>query len=399
MTERRPHRRRSKWIAAVKLVVVVLMMVLVVRVVPWRDELRHRSDGGERQFRGLIEGEWTSERIRFRFDEPQPGSALPRDWGADRGAIRSLELSRSETTSWQPGIRRVFHDVESRGLAIALLLATLGLVVTALRWWRLLGVAGCPSTFFLALRLTFIGFFFNIVVPGLTGGDVVKAVMAARTYPERRAAAAISVLVDRLVGMLVLVVMGTVALALQDESFPYPRTPIYLALIAAMFVIPAYLSTTVRRRVGFGKVMDRLARFSLLRQVDDAIALYSRAPREMLFALAASTVNQCCILAALIVLGRSFGDASLTLIDYVVVCAVGSLASAVPLTPGGVGLTEILYGQMSEALGGSWTIGFAVAITWRLCMLVIGLVGGLLYLTPGGRMSTIERAEFETSKS
>ena len=62
------------------------------------------------------------------------------------------------------------------------------------------------------LFCTAIGLFFNIVVPGLTGGDLVKAVLAARDHPERKAAAMISVLVDRLIGVLVLVLLGAVAI-------------------------------------------------------------------------------------------------------------------------------------------------------------------------------------------
>ena len=47
-----------------------------------------------------------------------------------------------------------------------------------LRYLRAIGVR---LSFWNAHRLTFIGFFFNNVVPGATGGDVVKAVYVART--------------------------------------------------------------------------------------------------------------------------------------------------------------------------------------------------------------------------
>ena len=387
-----PPKARKPWLAALKLAFAIAIVALVVRVVPWQDELRYKSATEKRVFHGVIEGEWKAERVRFRLADDAVGAALPGEWTeVEPGAV--VEVARSATTTWQPGMPRVFHDVESSGLAIALGLATLGVLATAARWWRLLGAAGCPSSLYDATRLSFIGFFFNIVVPGLTGGDLVKAVMIARSHPERRAAAAMSVLVDRLIGVLVLASMGAFAIVLQDDTFPFPRAPIYLGLAAAALAIPAYLSTAVRRAIGFDRLVERLPGSKLIRKLDEAITVYSRAPREFLLALVFSIVNQCCVMAALVVLGHSFGDTTLRVIDYVVVGAVGNLASAVPLTPGGVGVTEMLYGQMTAALGGTFSVGFAVSIAWRLCMIGIGLAGGLFVLAPGGRMSEAERAE------
>ncbi|MCC7013782.1 MAG: flippase-like domain-containing protein [Planctomycetes bacterium] len=389
---------RPRWIALVKLLVGLAVCWLVVRVVPWRDQLRATHEGRSQTFVGTIQGEWRAERVRFVFDQPPDRALWPAEWTAVDGEPATVELARAPSTSWQPGMPRVFRDVDSRGLAIALGLAAFGVVATALRWWRLLLAAGCPSRFFPALRLSFIGFFFNIVVPGLTGGDLVKAVMIARSHPERRAAAAMSVLVDRLIGVLVLASMGAIAFLLQDDDFPYPRTPIYVGLVGAAVGIPAYLSTAVRRAIGFEKLVDRLPGSRLIRTLDQAITVYSRSPREFLFALVFSIVNQSCVMAALIVLGRSFGDTTLRMIDYVVVGAVGNLASAVPLTPGGVGVTEMLFGEMTAALGGTFSIGFAVSIAWRLCMITIGLCGGLFLLTPGGKLSAAERAELAGPK-
>ncbi len=59
------------------------------------------------------------------------------------------------------------------------------------------------------LRLTFLGLFFNLVLPGITGGDLPKALMVVREHPERRAHALASVVIDRLLGLWVLLVLGT----------------------------------------------------------------------------------------------------------------------------------------------------------------------------------------------
>ena len=51
------------------------------------------------------------------------------------------------------------------------------------RWYYLLRAVGVPATYWESVRLSYIGFFFNSAVPGLTGGDLVKAFYIARQSP------------------------------------------------------------------------------------------------------------------------------------------------------------------------------------------------------------------------
>ena len=55
----------------------------------------------------------------------------------------------------------------------------------------------------------------NVELPGSTGGDVVKAWYAARQAPSRRTAAVMSVIVDRIVGLLALIMLGGVMASIQ----------------------------------------------------------------------------------------------------------------------------------------------------------------------------------------
>jgi uncharacterized protein (TIRG00374 family) len=397
MSATAPPARGSAWKGALKFLVAAAVLVLVVRMVPWRDELSYSVDGRTTVATGEIDGDWKAAQIRFQLDPPEQLDALPAELrersSADQPGV--LQLTRSESLSWRPGMPRAFRDVDPTGLSIALLLATVGIFGTSLRWWRLLRASGCPMRLWPTVRLTYIGFFFNIVVPGLTGGDVVKAVMVARWHPERRAAAAMSVLVDRLLGVLVLVAIGAVAVLVLGERFPYPRAPILVGLAVGCAALLAYASPTLRRITGFERLLARLPFAATLRQIDDALVIAARSPRELAWASGFSLFNQCCVMGALIVLGRSFGEQGLEVANYVVVSAVGNLISAVPLTPGGVGVTETAYGQLFELQGGSFTLGFACAIAWRLCLVAVGLGGGLFLLTPEGRLSAAERAQLQ----
>ena len=389
MSETPEHRPRRRWLSALKVVLALAIVALIARNVPWGDELRYKTADAERSYAGRIEGDWKAERVQFVFDEPQVRATLPGAWSADGEAPRvaSVEIARSAETSWQPGLPRVFLEVDPRGLWIALGLAALGILATSLRWWRLLCAAGCPTGFFEAFRLTYIGFFFNIVVPGLTGGDVVKAVMVARRHPERKAAAAISVLVDRLIGVFVLALLGALTILVQGERFAAVRAPVLVGLGLAVLGVLGYTNATLRRVVGFEHWIAKLPMAGMFRQVDEAATIYSRRPFEFALALLFSLFNQACVIGALWVLGASFGERALGLVNYVVVASIGNIAAAVPLTPGGVGVTEVVYGQLFEMQGGALLFGIATSLAWRVCMISVGLLGGLFLLLPGGRIA------------
>jgi uncharacterized protein (TIRG00374 family) len=387
-------RSRKRLFTLLKLAFAAALIVFIVRRI-WSDELAWKQGEDERTFAGSIVGDWTEERIRFTFDSAVEPAELPAEWGPfEAGApLVEIEVARSERTTWNPGMPTVFSRVKPAGFAFALVMLAFGILATAARWWRLLGAAGCPTSYWNALRLSCIGFFFNIVVPGLTGGDVVKAVMVARDNPERRAAAAISVLVDRLIGLFVLALMGAATILAQGERFAAYRAPVLAIVVAAVVGVAAYSSRWLRAMFGYEKLLRRLPMAGTLQQIDEAATIYSRKPVEFGLALAFSFANQCSVIAALVALGRSFGDEILSPAQYVVVGSIGNIASAVPLTPGGVGVTELVYAELFEQLGGAAAIGLAVSISWRLCMILLGLAGGLFLLAPGARIRDNERAQ------
>ena len=70
-----------------------------------------------------------------------------------------------------------------------------------------------------------------------------------------------------------------------------------------------------------------------------------------------------------------------------IVASIGNIAAAVPLTPGGVGVTEVVYGQLFEMQGGALLFGIATSLAWRVCMIAVGLLGGLFLLAPGARLT------------
>jgi uncharacterized membrane protein YbhN (UPF0104 family) len=119
------------------------------------------------------------------------------------------------------------------------------------------------------LGLTWAGQFFNSVLPGSTGGDFVKIYQVCRLAPERKAAAAASVIVDRFTALIALVGLAAISLfygrALPDLSLKSLPGPGW-AWLAGGAIVAAILAVALFKIGGSPHWVSRLRQiFSALR--------------------------------------------------------------------------------------------------------------------------------------
>src|SRR6185312_12990478 len=96
-------------------------------------------------------------------------------------------------------------------IALALVLMTTQITLLATRWQTIAGSCGASLTFPRALQLSFIGAFFNQVLPSTVGGDGARIYLLARSGAGW-ARATYSVIIDRIVGVFVLALIVTACL-------------------------------------------------------------------------------------------------------------------------------------------------------------------------------------------
>ena len=58
--------------------------------------------------------------------------------------------------------------------------------------------------------------------------------------------------------------------------------------------------------------------------------------------------------------------------------------TAVPISPGGLGVGEVLIGGLFQLGGGMRLLGVASSFVYRLVLASLGLAGGVFLLLPGG---------------
>jgi uncharacterized protein (TIRG00374 family) len=255
-----------------------------------------------------------------------------------------------------------------------LALGVFGIFVSTHKWSLLLAPAGSPIPFAQLLRLFWIGVFFNNLLPGRTGGDLVRAYGVAKDAPNR-VGAALTVGVDRGLNLLALLGIALVALVYFPGNLPVTlRTGLIegaLALIAAGLLV---LFLASRFSIKSDSRMGRL-----LEEAVSAIRGLFRKPSLLIRSITLALVYQSAMIygnyLAAVALGVNIGPGV-----FFYLIPVTALVTLVPVTLNGFGLREGTYAIVFAQVGLAAEVSVAISLVTTLCMIGLSLVGGLYYL-------------------
>lgn len=266
------------------------------------------------------------------------------------------------------------------------------------RWGLLLRVQGVHMSFWARARLTLIGMFFNLAIPGAVSGDLLKMAYITRHTQERKAEAILTIMLDRVIGLLGLLVVAACAvlwslpmlLSLPEEYSPIRAAAVLVALgslggVGAVCLLEArerllripplaHMVDAANRRLP-DRVSDTLARFI------HAIELYRERRGTIVKALVLATAVHAILGLNLLCIGRIVGERSVSPGGYFVTTQVSNVVGAVPVTPGGVGTRDATTALFLRAFGASPPdkIG-TIPLVVTLCMVFWGLVGAAVFV-------------------
>jgi uncharacterized protein (TIRG00374 family) len=275
--------------------------------------------------------------------------------------------------TWEPGLWTVISDLNVWSVFGVVLAVLGGLAFGVTRWWRLLKVCGVSTPYWTTVRLTLLGMFFNLVIPGLTGGDLVKAGLAAKEHPGGRGAAVMAVGLDRLIGLWTLLWIAALCAVSLGDQLAVLVAPLCGVSILGTAGLLVFAVPFLRNAMGAKRILSFLP--TKLSGIVDAIKGLTTHPLEFVLAVLLSVGNHFCIGAAVYSVARGIGDET-SFIGCLAATVVASAVSAVPLAPGGWGVGEAAYAAMFALLGSGETVGFAVSVSYRLCQTGISLICG-----------------------
>lgn len=273
------------------------------------------------------------------------------------------------------------------------------LLMGALRWYLLLRGLKLDVPFFRVVMLELIGFFFNTAMPGAVGGDIVKAIYVVREQKaESRAPAMVTVLLDRVTGLVGLFLMsGLAVMANLELAMGNPNIAKLSSFIGfgCLAIVIASIIVFFPHKEGRDPVRALLNRqvpgFSVLGKIYDATRAYRGQPWRLISVVGITVALQGISLLYGIYMTRQLTGITPDFPTYATVYPIGLLATALPLAPGGMGVGHVVFDHLYQLVG--WRDGsnvFNVLVLGQLCLNMLGFIPYVFYKTKMPATSSVE---------
>lgn len=280
-------------------------------------------------------------------------------------------------------------DLRWIGLAIALVLVDRTLM--ALRWIDLLSALtpGSRPRFPVVLRIFFVSSFVSNFVPGVAA-DMYRAYALARRDVQLAESTA-SVLMDRVLGVLSMVVVGACALLAAPDVGVERSVLLGLGVAfagcaaAAMVVFSERAATIVLAAVN---ILPSRAVHRISASLMDAVRRYARHHRELARVLVMSVAVQVLRILQAWCLGVALAI-SVPLAAYFVFLPIILVIMQIPITVNGFGTTQLAFERLFVSAGAPAPEVVALSFLFLILGMVGTLPGALLYAlgepTPASR--------------
>ena len=285
----------------------------------------------------------------------------------------------------------IFLQMNMWIFAAALGIFVFSQVLVGLRWWLLLRTQSIFIPFLAAVRLHFLGLFYNNFMPSSIGGDLIRAWYVTK-HTDKKFEAVLSVFVDRVIGLASTLIIATFFYLLfirrQGKAIPFEsqigilKRALFWAIIVIAVLFCAFLLHKRGRSVlAKGWAYIRVPTIRIIIKFKDAIVIYSSKPLTILVVFGLTVFLQITVITAFWFLGVNLGvDVSIKY--YYVFFTLGWVLGALPVSIGGAGVVEILLASLFvKVVGVELGTASALALCQRLIWMITSLPGAVIHLT------------------
>lgn len=288
-------------------------------------------------------------------------------------------------------------------LLLALLFQGLIACIASYRWNLLLRVQGVRLRYLDVIRLTLIGVFCGLALPGSVSGDLAKMSFVCRATKDRKVEAALTVMLDRAFGLFGLTIVGGIVILfslpfLFDLGKEYRPIQIAACIVGlgsiGGMVLVGLLKwrQIIMRFPWFVWIVNFCARVlpvsivSHLERLINALVVYRRNLWTILAVIVISIIVHSCLAINLFFVGASVGEDALHLRDYFLACQVANAVAALPLTPGGIGTRDATIAMFFCAAHASTDKAGVIPVIMTLILVFWGLIGGVIFVSSKSSM-------------
>lgn len=292
--------------------------------------------------------------------------------------------------------------------SLAMLVAVSSLVsvtylISAYRWRLLLKCQGISIPVHAATSITFLGLFLNSFLPGGgVGGEAVRVAYLVKKLSAKKTVAALSVVVDRLLGFYAMLLVAFAVALLNPVGFQGDGLLHYLAVFAAMLCLGMptglylfyVLLKSNRRLRWFKDAVPNGAVTHAVYRLFDILRLYRNAPGTLLAALGLSVFIHTIALICIVIIGRLMFQGYLASVDYAFAAPWAWLANLLPATPGGLGVGEAAFDRICHLLETAQSVAAygSVFLIYRLTTILATIPGLAVYLVHHDTSPSLSRS-------
>ncbi len=251
----------------------------------------------------------------------------------------------------------------SWGWAIVVLLGyTVGQFISIYKWWLLARSGGIKVPYSSALKSYFIGMYINCFGLGLVGGDLARGILIADGKPQKSAGLA-SVIADRLHGLTVLALIGSISTLCFGRLVKDPALALFLdslgfVLLAGWFLGPRILLAIVGPQNKYRQ------------KAEEVTGVFPQNPARLVYISLVSVAFHFWQIVLHFLIGQALGVTIPLAILFVTIPFVNMMAS-LPISWNGLGVREkayvffmhpaILSSEQAVAMGALWLVGVTIS--------------------------------------
>lgn len=290
----------------------------------------------------------------------------------------------------------IFRQMNLGVFAATLSIFVFTQVMVGFRWWLLLKTQSIFIGLAAAVKLNFLGWFYNNFMPGSVGGDLVRAWYVTK-HTEKRFEAALSVFVDRIIGLFsTLIIAGffyTLFLRNQADAVTFTGRSGPLKLLteykwvilwAIVVLVAIFCALLLQRR---GRVLLQKAWFNIrintlraFEKCKNALIAYSGSPLTILAAFVLTVSLQIMVITSFWFLGKNLGITA-SLKYYYVFFTLTWVLGALPVSVGGAVVVEgTLAYLFIHYAGVEKEAAFALVMCQRIIWMLASLPGVVIHL-------------------
>jgi uncharacterized protein (TIRG00374 family) len=365
--------RQKKWLFNVlRLLLCAGLLWIVSRGVTLRDRLA--LAGTDRQLVGTVIEDPAGESFQVTTEDGRELTVPFEEVATDEQGDPKVSY----------GLGSVWRLCEKKFLLLAVLIMIPVGALQGVRFRILLLAQTIRIRLWDSIKIAFAGNFLNFAAPmGSTGGDVFKAYYVS-LYTEHKTEAITTVFLDRMVGLLSLIIIVFVMSMLAPGGSLLAEFRTYTLSILGLGILGAliYLSPFLRERLKVEKLLERVPLGRQLKRVDNAARALAAHKAIFLAGLMATFVLQGAAMFAFFIVAVSLDMRAHVkdLLEYYAYFSTGAVVQALPGPPQGLGTVELAYRVLFKEFGSPTQI-VCMALGIRAAAFTASLPGLLVTLT------------------